>query len=107
MVAKIDARYYTLEEYLELDRNSEERLEYWYGGIFAMSGGSKEHDQIAVNFTFRLRSKLEGRGCSVFSSNMRIKTPSAPVYRYADVSALSGEAQFEEVGGLVAVNRSL
>ena len=108
MVAKIDAKRYTLEEYFELDRNSEERLEYWYGEIFAMSGGSEEHDQIAVNLTFRLSAKLEGRGCRVFSSNMRVKVPLLLTYRYPDVSALCGEAQFEEVGGVdVLTNPSL
>jgi Uma2 family endonuclease len=39
-------RRYTLEEYLELDKNSDERLEYWDGEIFSMSGVSDEHDQI-------------------------------------------------------------
>ncbi|HZF40247.1 MAG TPA: hypothetical protein VE715_15580 [Blastocatellia bacterium] len=31
---------YTLEEYLELDRNSDERLEFWDGEVFSMSGVS-------------------------------------------------------------------
>jgi Uma2 family endonuclease len=31
---------YTLEEYLELDRVSDERLEFWDGEIFSMSGVS-------------------------------------------------------------------
>jgi Uma2 family endonuclease len=33
----------TIEEYIELDKNSEERYEYFEGEIFAMSGGSSEH----------------------------------------------------------------
>ncbi len=28
---------YSLEEYLELDQNADERLEYWDGEIFKMS----------------------------------------------------------------------
>jgi len=31
---------YTLEEYLELDKNSEERYEYFDGDVFAMAGGA-------------------------------------------------------------------
>ena len=34
---------YTLEEYLELDRNSDERLEFWDGEVFSMSGVSDQH----------------------------------------------------------------
>src|SRR5947209_3146010 len=94
---------YTLEEYFELERKSEERYEYWDGEVFSMSGVSPEHAQLEVNFISRLNSRLAGKGCRVFPANIRIKVPSAPPYRYADVSALCGEAQFEEIGGIRAV----
>ncbi|MEK7833080.1 MAG: Uma2 family endonuclease, partial [Acidobacteriota bacterium] len=71
---------YTLEEYLELDAKSEERLEYWDGEIFSMSGVSNEHDQIEGNLNFRLRSRSQDRGCRVLQANMRIKVPSMPPY---------------------------
>ena len=96
-------RRYTLEEYLELDRTSEERLEFWDGEVFCMSGASEEHDEIETNMLVFLKSLLRERGCRVFSANMRIKVPSAPPYRYGDVSALCGEAKFEEIGGVDAL----
>lgn len=108
MVARIDAKHYTLEEYLKLDRNSEERLEYWYGEIFCMSGASAAHDRILTNFIFYLRLKSQERGCEEFSSDMRVKVPAAPPFRYPDVSVLCGESQFENVGGIdVLTNPSL
>jgi Uma2 family endonuclease len=91
---------YTLAEYFELERKSEERFEYWDGEVFCMSGVSPEHAQLEVNFISRLNSRLIGKGCRVFPANIRIKVPSAPPYRYADVSALCGEAKFEEIGGI-------
>lgn len=91
---------YTLEEYFELERKSEERFEYWNGEIFSMSGVTPEHAQLEVNFISRLNSRLTGKGCRVFPANIRIKVPSAPPYRYADISALCGEAKFEEIGGI-------
>jgi Uma2 family endonuclease len=96
-------RRYTLEEYLELDRTSEERLEFWDGEVFCMSGGSRAHDRILVNCIVHLSAKLDASKCPVFSSDMRIKVPTAPPFRYADVSALCGEAQFEEVSGVDAL----
>jgi Uma2 family endonuclease len=96
-------RRYTLEEYLELDRTSEERFEFWGSEIFCMSGGSQVHDRIIVNFIVALSAKLDVSKCRVFSSDMRIKVPSAPPYRYADFSALCGEARFEEAGGVDAL----
>ena len=89
-------RRYTLEEYLELDRTSEERLEFWDGEVFCMSGGSEWHYEIESNIHSFLKTTLRARGCRVFTGNVRIKVPSAPPYRYADVSALCGGAEFEE-----------
>ena len=96
-------RRYTLEEYFELERKSEERFEFWGGEIFCMSGVSPEHDQIESNFNYHLRAKLAGRSCRVFLANMRVKVPAAPPYRYADLSALCGEPKFEEIGGVGAL----
>jgi Uma2 family endonuclease len=96
-------RRYTLEEYLELDRTSEERLEFWDGEVFCMSGASEWHYEIEGNVFAFLKSQLRERGCRVFTGNVRVKVPSAPPYRYADVSALCGEAKFEEIGGVDAL----
>ena len=96
-------RRYTLEEYFELERKSEERFEFWDGEVFCMSGGSRAHDRILINFIVHLSAKLRARTCRVFSSDMRIKVPSAPPYRYADISALCGEAKFEQIGGVDAL----
>jgi Uma2 family endonuclease len=96
-------RRYTLEEYLELERISEERFEFWDGEVFCMSGASQAHDRIIVNFIVNLSTRLDSTECRLFSSDMRIKVPSAPPYRYADLSALCGEARFEEIGGVDAL----
>lgn len=93
-------RRYTLEEYLELDRTSEERFEFWDGEVFCMSGGSEAHVEIESNLVAFLKPQLRVRGCRVFPAEMRIRVPSAPPYRYADFSALCGEAKFEEIGGV-------
>lgn len=102
MIANLKKRY-TLEEYLELDRGSEARLEFHGGEIFDMSGASDEHDAIEVNMIACLAPLLASKGCRLLSANMRIKVPSAPPYRYGDMSALCGEAQFEKIGGVDAV----
>ena len=102
MAANPEKRY-TLEEYLELDRSSEERLEFWDGEVFCMSGGSRSHVEIETNLIAFLKPQLRARGCRVFPADMRIKVPSAPPYRYADFSALCGEPKFEEIGGVDAL----
>jgi Uma2 family endonuclease len=96
-------RRYTPEEYFELERTSEERFEFRNGEVFCMSGASPAHERIIRNMLVYLTSKIGGRGCEAFTSNIRIKVPSAPPYRYADLSALCGEAQFEQIGGVDAL----
>lgn len=89
---------YTLEEYAELDHNSEEKIEFWEGHVFTLAGASRTHNQIQSNLNFYLRLKLRGKDCHVFPSDMRVKVPAYPLYRYPDLSALCGETKFENLG---------
>lgn len=94
----IKNQIYTLEEYLELDHNSEEKIEFWDGHVFTLAGVSEVHDRIQGNGYFALRSKLQGRNCRVFLSDMRVEVPAYPPYRYPDLSALCGDANFRMLG---------
>lgn len=99
---------YTLEEYAELEKNSEERLEYFEGNVWSMAGASPKHEDIVINTATELKNKLRGRGCKVFGSNLRVKVPIYPPYRYPDVTALCEQPVFENFYGLeVLINPSL
>lgn len=100
--------HYTLEEYLELDYLSEEKIEYWDGNVFTLAGASANHNRILRNTLSSLTVKLRGKSCEVFPSDMRVKVPTYPPYRYPDLSALFGEAKFENLGRLeLLVNPTL
>lgn len=90
----------TIEEYIELDKNSEERYEYFDGEVFAMAGGSPEHGIIGGNVFAHLFLKLRGSQCQALNSEIRLKVPAAPPYRYPDVSVICGEPVFEEQLGV-------
>ncbi len=99
---------YSMEDYFALERNSVERYEWWKGEVFAMNGVSRQHALIETNLTLELGARLRQSGCQLFPANMRLKVPSMPPYRYSDLSALCGEAQFEQIGGVdVLTNPSL
>lgn len=101
-------RKYSLDEYFDLERSSNERYEYWDGDIFCMSGVSEAHAQIETNSITSLTNKLGGKKCRVFPAKMRIKVPSLPPYRYADVSVACAKPVFEKIGGVdVLTNPSL
>ncbi|MDT7541824.1 MAG: hypothetical protein QOE33_1728 [Acidobacteriota bacterium] len=96
-------RRYTLEEYFALELASEEKYEYFDGEVFNMSGGSRDHEQIIGNLLVTLRGALRGRSCRVYPSNLRVKVPSQPPYRYPDLTALCDAPQFEQIGGVDAL----
>lgn len=93
-------RFYTLQEYFSLVKESEEKYEYWNGEIFSMSGASPEHVMVTDNILTVLKNQLRGRNCRPFSSDIRLKVPTAPPFRYADISVACGELIFEEIAGL-------
>jgi len=91
---------YTIEEYVELDKNSEERFEYFDGEVFSMAGGSPDHARIGGRIFSLLEQSLIESRCEAFNSEVRIKVPSAWPYRYPDVSVVCGEPIFETFLGV-------
>ena len=50
MIAQVKSKYYTPEEYLELEKTAQIKHEYLNGEIIEMAGGTINHNQIAGNF---------------------------------------------------------
>lgn len=90
---------FTLDEYFELEKRSEEKWEFWNGNVWNMSGASEPHESIVSNLLVHLRDKL-GRGCRVYASNLKVAVPAFPPYRYPDVSVVCKERQLVKMGGL-------
>jgi len=76
----------SLEEYHEIERNSEVKYEYSDGQIYDMSGGTFAHSRIAINLVSILNVHLRGKVCQVANSDIKV-LPSGdenPTY-YPDV----------------------
>ncbi|MEZ4529320.1 MAG: Uma2 family endonuclease [Desulfobacterales bacterium] len=86
--------YLSEEEYLEFERNSESKNEYFDGEIFAMSGASEAHNLIVANVIVTLGSQLKKKPCRVYPSDMRLKIESTKLYTYPDVMIVCGERKF-------------
>lgn len=96
----------SVEEYLEGELLSEIRHEYVDGEVFAMSGTSKNHNRIALNTAFHLRSVTRGTGCGVYMSDMKVRIEAGNRFYYPDVvvscAPSDGEAYFERNPCLLA-----
>ncbi|MET7255958.1 Uma2 family endonuclease [Dyadobacter fermentans] len=74
----------TVEEYFELEEQSEIRHEYYDGNIYAMAGTTLNHNRIVGKVRNLLGSHFLPRGCDVFSENIKVKV-SDKYYPYPDV----------------------
>jgi Uma2 family endonuclease len=79
---------YTIEQYLEMERESE----------------SPDHSRINVNLLTILNLQLRGKPCEAFSPNMKIRSgpffkeqkTNKGMFSYADVSIVCGDPQFHD-----------
>lgn len=93
-MAQPAVKYYTQEEYLAFERESQERHEYYKGEIFNMSGASFEHNMIEDNVRVSIGSFLKGKPCRSFGSNLRVHSPKNTLYTYPDVLIVCDEPKF-------------
>ncbi|MGH9802415.1 MAG: Uma2 family endonuclease [Blastocatellia bacterium] len=91
---------YTVEEYIELLQNSDERFEYFDGEIFSMTAAKIAHGGIAVNLIVSLKGKLGERPYQVFGGDTAVKTVKAYPFRLPDVTVVCGDLVIEDLQGI-------
>ena len=63
----------TVEEYFQLEENEPDtRYEYVDGHVYAMAGGTANHDTVKSNIHRILWQLLRGSKCRVYSSDMKV-----------------------------------
>lgn len=97
MVAQPHRSWMSVQEYLELERNSPEvRYEYIDGYAYMLAGGTVEHSTIVGNTFSELKSALRGGPCRVHTSDMRVQI-NAGRYVYPDVSVSCDARDYQGV----------
>jgi Uma2 family endonuclease len=91
-----ETRYYSPEEYLELEVNSEIRHEYINGLIIPMTGGTPNHNQLAGNFYAVLNFALKRQPYQVFVTDQRLWIPDKKIHTYPDVMVVKNPLIYEE-----------
>ena len=84
------------EEYFRMEEQSEDRHEYFDGEIFAMTGGSHNHNVINVNMVSALDGLLEGSDCQVYSNDMKVRAEEDKRFFYPDATVVCGKIEFEK-----------
>jgi Uma2 family endonuclease len=105
-------RKLTIDEYLEFERASSEKHEYFQGEVFpmldnvehtysqhdvlSMAGASHNHNSIFTNLIGQLYQKLRGKSCRAYGSDMRVYIPENTLFTYPDISVFCGN--FKKLG---------
>ncbi|MEN9231483.1 MAG: Uma2 family endonuclease [Thermostichus sp. DG02_5_bins_236] len=100
MTQALEQRTYTREEYLELEvaseeRHEEERHEYVNGAIRLMTGGTPDHNELAINLATLLKSALRGKPYRIFAANQRLWVPDRNLYTYPDLMVVEKPLQLQ------------
>jgi Uma2 family endonuclease len=91
IAAKENIPRFTPEEYFAWEGQQQVRHEYIDGEVYAMTGGTVNHSQIASNFNRLLGNHLRGSGCKVLNSDARVNIVASTHYVYPDVSVTCDE----------------
>ncbi|MEM6285018.1 MAG: Uma2 family endonuclease [Chloroflexota bacterium] len=84
----------TPTQYLAFERSSDIRHEYIDGYVYAMTGGSENHNLIVVNLSGIFWASFRKRPCKVYAEGMRVQA--GKNYLYPDIVALCGKAEFAD-----------
>lgn len=75
----------SIEEYLEWESHQDLRYEYIDGEVFAMTGSTIPHNDIALNLYRALYNHLRPKGCRVNVSDVKLQVSHKRAYYYPDV----------------------
>jgi Uma2 family endonuclease len=89
--------YISQEDYLAMERESEEKHEYFEGEIFAMAGASMPHNEVVRSIYSALSIHLKGKDCKPYGSDLRVHIPSNTLYTYPDISIICGKPETTDV----------
>ena len=95
---------HSVEEYLELERQAEQRLFYLDGVIFEMAGEGLEHGLISTSITTEIGLQLRGTDCAVLAKDIKVRSGPEPfpprtkkgLFSYPDLLVICGEIRFHD-----------
>ncbi len=98
-MSALPKRYFTPEEYLELELKAEYKSQYVAGEIYAMAGAQPEHVEITDNLTGAFRNRFEQRNCRSYSADLRVRVVPGGLWTYPDLSIVCGPPKFDASSG--------
>jgi len=97
-------KYFTVEEYLKLEDSAEYKSEYYKGEIFAMAGGSINHNQIIMNVGTQLNQAHPRHKCRSFATELKLWVKEIDLFAYPDLMIICDKPQFYQARTDIILN---
>ena len=98
---------YTFDEYLAMEELATEKHEYKNGEIVSMTGGTTEHNKIALNFAANLKFALKKQNYNIFIGDVKLWIPTYSEAIYPNIMLIEGEANYYGTSKTTITNPSL
>lgn len=85
MITNPQPQKMSIEQYLDWEPLQDYRYEYVNGEVFAMTGGTIPHNDIALNLYRALYPHLRPRGCRINVADVKVQVSFESLYYYPDV----------------------
>ena len=87
-------KFVSVKEYLDQEKISIQKHEYYKGEIFAMAGAGNRHNVIFSNVFITIGIALRGKKCRPYGSDLRIHIPENTLFTYPDISIICNDIIF-------------
>lgn len=104
MVAQLQVKYYTPEEYLELEQKSDTRNEYIDGEIIPMTGGTTNHNQIVGNFCRAFPLTINNQDYYIYINDVKLWIEDYRFYTYPDLMIIEGKPIYQSDNNTIVIN---
>ncbi|MFM8296309.1 MAG: Uma2 family endonuclease [Microcystaceae cyanobacterium] len=107
MTVSVINQTYTFDEYLAMEELATEKHEYKNGDIVSMTGGTTEHNKIALNFAANLKFALKKRNYNIFIGDVKLWIPTYSEATYPDIMLIEGDVNYYGTSKTTITNPSL
>ncbi len=101
---KIVKAYYTPEEYLELEAKADDKNEFRDGEIVPVTGGTTNHNKLALNLATSLNVALDDLEYEVYIGDVKLWIPRYRQFTYPDIMVIEGEPVYYSTNTTTVTN---
>lgn len=106
---------FSVDDYLAIERESDERHMYLDGEIYAMAGESHAHGDVSANIGGLLHAQLRGKPCRVKTKDTKVRSGPTPMpgkstkglFSYPDALVVCDEIEFHDAYKDVILNPTM